>query len=780
MRVSFKMKPLSTVLCLSLLLSCLATVYSSSSISSSPWDQPNGGGETRRSWLEPKRATVSYPAVFTADWVKKSGAPQREDSSHTLLVSRKSQSSFDDPMEVNPSSRSTFQETSRRPSAWPPWPLSLLTQPSRPSTEAFLDDEPYRPPASVLWSLTRQSVRVGLKNFQTVGIQLWFHLPPAAPPFFMLALIPQKHRIVLPSGEVVMKRAAPLIVNPFARRLAVMSLGLAIMSWSHYELNTRRKQTPLPLARKYRYLNWAILPPFLPEQVTIDVVEQVRQEQKEQEKEKKAFMEAAEAEAEDTPLTVRNRLANVWHGAPRLRATVREWRRMREYRNRERQNAHRLAVMDELVALQTLKKEKEARSRYRKERDGNGTGKGNGNGRHRGNPSEARKLAATNSTEDALGYALVTGASRGIGRAIAVELARWEIPLILVARDVGRLTSLAYDLEACYGVKCCVLPADLSKPGAAELLYKATQKAGLKVDILINNAGFALHGEAVDQDLEQVNDMIQVNALAVSSLTHLYARDMKRRRRGRVMMVSSICGTVAGLPTVAAYAATKAFENVLGISMAKEMEPYGVGVFTLTPGAVKGTDFKSIANDALCWKIPFYPKTPAQVADVGVKLMLRGDTQFTVGWQNRIFLKMLKPALPPRLHNIMAEAAFNPLRSPFARSKLGEEQVKEKEDASRNPSPAQLPSLRPQSGSLPPPRLLQLQDMTFLEEEPISAEETSEDMGESSSSSAPSPATTKEWSSGDMVHIDSTRAQASTSETDTTTTDRPALVPSGQ
>jgi hypothetical protein len=58
---------------------------------------------------------------------------------------------------------------------------------------------------------------------------LWFHLPPAAPPFFMLALVPQKHRIVLPSGEVVMKRAAPLIVNPFARRLAVMSLGLAIM-----------------------------------------------------------------------------------------------------------------------------------------------------------------------------------------------------------------------------------------------------------------------------------------------------------------------------------------------------------------------------------------------------------------------------------------------------------------------------------------------------------------------------------------------------------------------
>jgi short-subunit dehydrogenase len=762
------MAPLPTALCLSLLLSFFATVCCSasssacaSSISSSPWDQPNGGGETRRSWLEPKRATLSYPAVFEADWVEKATVPQREDSSHALLVSQKSQSSFDDP---------NFQETSRRPSAWPPWPLSLLAQPSRSSAQAaYLDDEPYRPPASKLWSLTRQSVRVGLKNFQTVGIQLWFHLPPAAPPFFMLALIPQKHNIVLDSGEVVMKRAAPLIVNPFARKLAGLSLGLAIMSWSHYELNTRRKQTPLPLAKKYRHLNWAILPPFLPEQVTIDVVERVRQEQE--------VDAAEEAELEDTPsLTVRNRVANVWQGAPRLRSTVREWRRMREYRHRERQNAHRLAVMDELIALQTLKKEKEARIRNRnRQRGGNGTSRGNGNsnGRgHRGNPAEARKLAATNSTEDDLGYALVTGASRGIGRAIAVELARWEIPLILVARDVDRLTSLAYDLEACYGVKCCVLPADLSKPGAAELLYKATQKAGLKVDILINNAGFALHGEAVDQDLDQVNDMIQVNALAVSALTHLYGRDMKKRRRGRVMMVSSICGAVAGLPTVAAYAATKAFENVLGISMAKEMEPYGVGVFCLTPGAVKGTDFKSLANDALCWKIPFYPKTPSQVADVGVKLMLRGDTQFTVGWQNRMFLKLLKPAMPPRLHNIVAEAAFNPLRSPFARSKLGQEQVEEKENVSRNPSPAQLPSLRPQLGSTPPPRLLQLQDMALLEEETIPAEEMVEDMDESDSPSAPSPS--KEGSSCD---IDSTRARESTSETESTTKDRPALVP---
>ncbi|ACI65784.1 predicted protein, partial [Phaeodactylum tricornutum CCAP 1055/1] len=182
--------------------------------------------------------------------------------------------------------------------------------------------------------------------------------------------------------------------------------------------------------------------------------------------------------------------------------------------------------------------------------------------------------------------ALVTGASRGIGRAIAVELARWEIPLILVARDVERLTALAYDIEACYGVKCCVLQADLAQRGVAEKIYNTTCSAGLKVEILINNAGISSQGLAVDIPVTEATRIIQVNALSVSTLSHLYGRDMKDRRRGRILVVSSICAAVAGLPTVAVYAATKAFENTLSLSMAKELEPFGVGVTCLMPGAV--------------------------------------------------------------------------------------------------------------------------------------------------------------------------------------------------
>jgi short-subunit dehydrogenase len=217
-----------------------------------------------------------------------------------------------------------------------------------------------------------------------------------------------------------------------------------------------------------------------------------------------------------------------------------------------------------------------------------------------------------------MGFALVTGASRGIGRAIAVQLARYEIPLILVARDIDRLVQLAYDIEACYGVKCCVLQADLGIPGVAESIFQTTQEANLPVDILINNAGFTLHGLSVDLPIQKVNTMIQLNAVSASTLAHLYGHEMKQRGRGRVMMVSSICGAVAGLPTVAVYAATKAFENSLSLSMGKELEPYGVGVTCVMPGAVRDTEFKSKSNTehALCWHLPFYTRTAQQVADM--------------------------------------------------------------------------------------------------------------------------------------------------------------------
>lgn len=134
-------------------------------------------------------------------------------------------------------------------------------------------------------------------------------------------------------------------------------------------------------------------------------------------------------------------------------------------------------------------------------------------------------------------------------------------------------------------------------------------------------------------------------------------------------MISSVCGAVGGIANVAVYSATKAFENSFGISIGKELEPYGVGVTCMMPGAVHGTEFRSVSQsqEALCWKLPFYSKSAQFVADCGVRAMLRGETEVTPGLMKRVFVKLMKPILPQRLHNLAAEIAWSPLKPPFGR-----------------------------------------------------------------------------------------------------------------
>jgi len=224
--------------------------------------------------------------------------------------------------------------------------------------------------------------------------------------------------------------------------------------------------------------------------------------------------------------------------------------------------------------------------------------------------------------------------------------------------------------------------------------------------------------------------MIQVNTVAVASLTHLFGCDMKERRRGRILLVSSVCGAVGGIATVAVYAATKAFENSFGAAIGKELEPYGVGVTCLLPGAVRGTEFRSRSNsqEALCWKIPFYSKTPSSVAECGVRAMLRGDTEVMPGVLNRLFVKVVKPILPQRMHNLIAEIMWNPLQLPFRPKMNSKSEIINVDsleipprdsnistaDAAHN-VPHQRPIVvRPQMylADLPSPRLLILNDLS--------------------------------------------------------------------
>jgi len=236
-----------------------------------------------------------------------------------------------------------------------------------------------------------------------------------------------------------------------------------------------------------------------------------------------------------------------------------------------------------------------------------------------------------------------------LGRALAIELARYSIPLILVSRNEKELKLLSEDIERYYGVSCHVIVADLNNIEHAEKIYKQTKDSNLVVDILVYNAGICYRNHIIHTPSDDIQRMIRVNALSMALLTSKFGYDMKQRKRGRILLVSSIMGSVPSGPSVGIYAATKAFSTSLATSLRYELDPYGVAVTCLIPGAIKDTSFTTAAlnqgnQDALCWKIPFYPKSSYDVAHRAIRslLVLRGtrgvDVEVIPGFQNKFIL----------------------------------------------------------------------------------------------------------------------------------------------
>ncbi|MGO9640573.1 MAG: SDR family NAD(P)-dependent oxidoreductase [Candidatus Acidiferrales bacterium] len=191
-------------------------------------------------------------------------------------------------------------------------------------------------------------------------------------------------------------------------------------------------------------------------------------------------------------------------------------------------------------------------------------------------------------------WALVTGASSGIGREFAAQLAAGGANLVLTARRRERLEKLAQVLSARHGVLAEVFPADLAQPGAPREIFEFTEGRGITVDLLVNNAGFGAFGEFPKQDVQVLLAMLQVNVNAVLHLTHLYLQGMMARGQGDVLIVSSVAA-FQGVPYSSTYAATKAFERIFVEGLAEEMRPHGVRVCALYPGSTT-TDFHTTAH----------------------------------------------------------------------------------------------------------------------------------------------------------------------------------------
>ncbi len=191
-------------------------------------------------------------------------------------------------------------------------------------------------------------------------------------------------------------------------------------------------------------------------------------------------------------------------------------------------------------------------------------------------------------------WALVTGASAGIGKALAEELARGGANLVLTARRRDRLAALAQEFSNKYQVKTEIVVADLVQPSAPELIFRFTQDKKIEIGLLVNNAGFGQYGEFHTVEAERLLEMVQLNCSAVLHLTRLYLPAMVARRGGDVLIVASTASFQA-VPYVSTYAATKAFDLYLAEGLAEEMKPYGVRVCALCPGTTE-SEFHELAG----------------------------------------------------------------------------------------------------------------------------------------------------------------------------------------
>lgn len=180
--------------------------------------------------------------------------------------------------------------------------------------------------------------------------------------------------------------------------------------------------------------------------------------------------------------------------------------------------------------------------------------------------------------------ALVTGASAGIGEALARVYASHGYDLALTARREDRLTALADDLRLGHGIEVLVLPEDLADPAAPERLAQAVAANGRAVDALINNAGYGLIGTYADSRWEDQARFIQVMMTAVAELTHRFLPGMIERRFGRIVNVASLAGLAPGAPNTGLYSPAKAFVVSFSQSLHLELRDTGVHVSALCPG----------------------------------------------------------------------------------------------------------------------------------------------------------------------------------------------------
>ena len=239
---------------------------------------------------------------------------------------------------------------------------------------------------------------------------------------------------------------------------------------------------------------------------------------------------------------------------------------------------------------------------------------------------------------------LITGASSGIGLELAKCFAAEKSDLILVARTTTALEKLALEMQREHQIETHVITADLSRAGAAREIFEQLKSRGTIVDVLVNNAGFGLHGKFAELPLHRQMEIIQVNVAALVELTGLFLPDMVKRNRGGIFNVGSVAGFFPG-PNMAVYYASKAFVLSFSEALHEELRGMDIRVTNLCPGPTE-TNFSQVARSHRVRKTRVSKMSAASVARTGYKDFRRGKCLSIPGVPNKLLATVATKVFP--------------------------------------------------------------------------------------------------------------------------------------
>ena len=249
-------------------------------------------------------------------------------------------------------------------------------------------------------------------------------------------------------------------------------------------------------------------------------------------------------------------------------------------------------------------------------------------------------------------WVLITGASSGFGAEFARQYATQGHALVLVARRLDRLEALAEELRHQYGIDVVVEQVDLSDIAAVIHLRQRLRERGISIDILINNAGHGLQGPFLDGQLDAALAMVQLDIASLTAVTHIFAQDMRKRGRGKILLVASPLA-YQGVQNFAVYSAAKAYVLRLGEALHRELKQDGITVTALCPG-MSDTGFAKAAQMKITRELRMLMMQPAPVVRAGIRALNARRMSVVPGLANKV-MAIFTWGTPRWLH----QAAFS-------------------------------------------------------------------------------------------------------------------------